>query len=321
MTIKSSLCSLTLALSIAGIAHAEPLSVMDDRNEVVTVPKQADRIAAVSLFGADLAIALGEDVVASTYLTKDTVPAFLADELKDVPQLGSRSAPNMEVLAQEKPDLIVAIRRYTENFADELDAIAPYHAVHTESFADSLSATANVSYLMGRKEDGAKLNDQFLDDIYDMNELIPDEAKGKTYLFLWGSGTAPWAYYDDYATVSIMNSLGMVNPIGSNPNPHDRNNFAYEMNLEQMLTIDPDYIVIFDRGPDEPFLTNPIWSELKAVQNDGVFFVGDHWMAAHGPIARQIILREAANMFYPDVFEKPSISDVKQHVHSAWHEE
>lgn len=298
--------------------HADALTIMDDRGEPVTVAQSAERVAAVSLFGADLAISLGVTPVATTYLTKDTVPAFLAPELTEVPKLGSRGAPNLEVLAQQEPDLIVALRRYSEGYADDFNAIAPYQAVHTESFADSLDAVAKASYLMGRKEDGVDLNEQFLDDIHTFNEKIADDMRGKTFLFLWGSGTAPWAYYDDYATVAFLNALGLRNPIGSNPLPHDRNNFAYEMNLEQMLAIDPDYLVVFDRGPDQPFLSNPIWSELKAVKSDNVFFVGDHWMASHGPIARQLILREAAHMFYPDLFEATDATAVKEHVTAAW---
>lgn len=309
-----------MLIAPATFAGAEDLSIMDDRGEIVSVTEVANKVAAISLFGADVAIALGELPVATTYMTKDTIPAFLAPELNDVPKLGSRNSPNMEVLAQQKPDLIVALRRYTEGYAEELDAIAPYMAVHTESFADSLAATASVSYLMGRKEDGIKLNEQFLDDIAELNQKIGDDAHGKTFLFLWGSGTAPWAYYDDYATVAILNSLGLENPIGSNPMPHDRNNFAYEMSLEQMISIDPDYLIIFDRGPDQPFLANPIWSELKAVKNDNAYFVGDHWMASHGPIARQLVMREAAAIFYPDIFDEMNADEVKSHVRSAWSE-
>lgn len=317
---KFNICSISLIalLATTGIAQADPLTMMDDRGEIVTIENQADQIAAVSLFGADLAVALDEKVVATTYLTKDTLPVFLEEELKDVAKLGSRSAPNMEVLTQQKPDMIVALRRYSEGSADEFNEIAPYYAVHTESFVDSLDAVAKVSYMMGRKDDGMKMNEQFLEDIELFNEKIGDQKGEKTFLFLWGSGTAPWAYYDDYATVAIMNSLGVKNPIGTNPTPHDRNNFAYEMNLEQMIKIDPDFLVIFDRGPDQPFLTNPIWSELKAVKNNKVFFVGDHWMASHGPIARQMVLNEAAHMFYPELFEKADISKVKSHVRDSW---
>lgn len=309
---------LTVLLGSAVAVQADPLALLDERGEVVSIEQQADRIAAVSLFGADLAIALDEEVAATTYLTKGKVPAFLKEELADVPQLGSRSAANLEVLAQEKPDLIVAIRRYTEGSADEFNAIAPYLAVHTESFADSLAAVNTVSYMMGRKDDGAALNEQFLSDIDDIRAQLPEDTN-KSFLFLWGSGTAPWAYYDDYATVAILNSLGLTNPLGSNPIPQDRNNFAYEMNLEQMIQIDPEYIIAFDRGPDQPFLSNPVWQELRAVKEGKVFFVGDHWMASHGPIARQLILREAAHMFYPDIFgEEVSVEEVKGHVKSAW---
>ncbi|WP_421781892.1 ABC transporter substrate-binding protein [Kiloniella litopenaei] len=314
--LKTFLSACVCIAALTSPVKADPLAILDDRGEVVTVKEPAKKIASVSLFGADLASVLGLEVVATSYLSKDSLPPFLADDLKNAAQLGSRSAPNMEVLAKAKPDLIVAIRRYTEGFADEYEAIAPYLALHTESYADSNSAIVMASHLMGVKEKGQALNSQFEEDIYNFEEKIP-EGPRKSYLFLWGSGEAPWAYYDDYHTVAILNSLGMTNPIGSNPTPHDRNNFAYQMNLEEMLEIDPEYIIVFDRGPDEPFLTNPIWDELKAVKNKKVFFVGDHWMASHGPLARQNVLHEAAHMIYPDLFPKKTHADIKKHVLSA----
>ncbi len=300
-----------------GAVFAEPLGVIDDRGEPVTLPAPATKVAAVSLFGADLATALGVDVVATTYLSKGKLPTFLAEDLKEAQQLGSRSSPNMEVLTKAEPDIILALRRYTEASTDEFNEIAPYVGFHAESFADSLAAVNVGSYLLGMHDQGKALNEQFTDDLYTIEAELPDDHKPESFLLLWGSGEAPWAYYDAYATVSFLNALGLYNPLGSNPTPHDRNNFAYQMNLEQMLQIDPDHIVVFDRGPDEPFLTNPIWNELTAVKENKVHFVGDHWMASHGPIARQLVVQEAAHMFYPDLFGPTSVEKVKAHLNSA----
>lgn len=57
-----------------------------------------------------------------------------------------------------------------------------------------------------------------------------------------------------------------------------------------------------------PHESNPIWSQLSAVKNNRVFYVGDQWVETNGPIAREIVLREAAHYLYPDTF--PAI-DVK----------
>lgn len=317
MTKTLLMTAVTASILASSIAQAEMLSIVDDRGEAVTLEAPAQRVASVSLFSADLAVALGVEVVAATYLSNDKFPDFLEQELSGAAMLGSRDAPNMEVLAMSNPDIILALKRYTEGFAEEFDEIAPYVGLHTESFADSISGVVSASYMMGKLEQGLALNEQFTDDIYTFASKVPDDHEPESFLLLWGSGEAPWAYYDDYATVAFVNALGLHNPLGSNPTPHDRNNFAYQMNLEQMLQIDPDHIIVFDRGPDEPFLSNPIWDELKAVKNGDVHFVGDHWMASHGPIARQLVIHEAVSMFYPDLFEPTSVEEVKSHIRSA----
>ena len=72
-----------------GAVFAEPLGVIDDRGEPVNLPAPATKVASVSLFGADLATALGVEVVATTYLSKGKLPAFLAEDLQDAQQLAA----------------------------------------------------------------------------------------------------------------------------------------------------------------------------------------------------------------------------------------
>ena len=75
-----------------------------------------------------------------------------------------------------------------------------------------------------------------------------------------------------------------------------------EMSLEAMLEKDPEVIFVYDSGPDRPQENNPIWSQLSAVKNGRVHYVGDPWVETNGPIAREIVLRQAAHFLYPDTF-------------------
>ena len=47
--------------------------------------------------------------------------------------------------------------------------------------------------------------------------------------------------------------------------------------------------------------------QLTAVKNNRVFYVGDQWVETNGPIAREIVLREAAHYLYPDTFPKVDV--------------
>ena len=59
---------------------------------------------------------------------------------------------------------------------------------------------------------------------------------------------------------------------------------------------------------DRAHENNPIWQQLAAVKNNRVYYAGDQWAEADGPIAREILLREGAHLLYPDTF--PAI-DIK----------
>jgi iron complex transport system substrate-binding protein len=78
--------------------------------------------------------------------------------------------------------------------------------------------------------------------------------------------------------------------------------FGVELSLETMLENDPEVIFVYDSGPNRPHENNPIWQQLSAVKNGRVYYVGDQWVETNGPIAREIVLREAAHYLYPETF-------------------
>lgn len=303
-------------LTFASLVNAAPISVIDDRGSHVTLPETAKSVASISYFAADTVIALGGKPVASTYMLKDRNPDYLLDYLSGVLEIGQRAAPNLEMLADAKPDLIVAIRRYTEANATQLNAIAPYLALSLETFSDSDRSIQLLGGLLGKSQQAAKLNADFHQDL---DHFVKDtEAKERVkYLFIWGGGEAPWAFYNENMTAAIITALGGKNVAGSNPTPHVPDNTAFEMSLESILVANPDVIFVYDYGPDRPFESNPVWSQLNAVKNNRVYFVKDHWVESHGPIARQMVLRESAHLLYPEEFPEFNLKDEVERFLSA----
>jgi iron complex transport system substrate-binding protein len=83
-----------------------------------------------------------------------------------------------------------------------------------------------------------------------------------------------------------------------------------KVNLEQVLTWDPEVIIGWDTdirgGAIDDILTNPDWSEIKAVQTGRVFAMpNEPWAWCDRPpgVNRIIGIHWVANLLYPDLYD------------------
>ncbi|MCA0340978.1 ABC transporter substrate-binding protein [Shinella sp. 838] len=286
----------------SALAEDATQKVTDDRGVEVTVPAHPKRVASISFFADDVALALGIKPVASTYMVADRPPEFLLGLTRDMVQVGQRAKPNLELLSEAKPDLIVAIRRYTVGNAPQLEKIAPYVAWNMELLDGSDKEIEALAKILGKPERGVELNKEFRAHLAEVAAKAPKDSHPR-YAIMWG-GEAPFAFHDENTSASILNAIGGENIAGAMTPGGE---FGVDLSLETMLEKDPEVLFIYDYGPDRPHENNPIWQELTAVKNNRVFYVGDQWVETNGPIAREIVLREAAHYLYPDVFPKVDV--------------
>ncbi|QVN23280.1 ABC transporter substrate-binding protein [Burkholderia pyrrocinia] len=308
LSLPASLASL-LARPVRAAVRQTPYSVVDDRGATQRFDTAPSRLAAISYFGADTALALGVQPIASTFLVRGRRPAYLLDRMNRVIDLGQRASPNLELLASAHADLIVAIRRYTEANAVRLQQIAPYLALDLEVGEDSDRGIALVGAALGRAEAAAAINRRFADVLAGFRARARLRLAPR-YLFVWGAGVAPWAFYDENMTCSLLNALGGVNIAGRNPLPSHRDNTAFQMSLETLLLAKPDTIFVYDDSGRRSFETNSVWRHLASTRRVRIVSVGDHWIESFGPIARHAVLAEAAAFMHPGLFAPPDLREI-----------
>ncbi|WP_265975019.1 ABC transporter substrate-binding protein [Brucella intermedia] len=286
------------ALTTSALAQErKTLSIVDDRGVTVEVPAQPKRIAGISYLAADVAFALGIKPVATTYMVAGREPDFLLGLTKDIKQIGQRAKPDLELLSEAKPDLIVAMRRYTVGNAAEFQKIAPYIAYNIELLSESYREVAELSKLLGKPERGEQLNTEFKQHMEEFGAKAPKNAH-PSFMITFG-GDNPFAFHTENTAASIVAALGGDNIAGPMT---QGGRFGIDLSLEAILEKDPDAIFVIDYYPDRSHENNPIWQQLSAVKNGRVFYVGDEWAETNGPIAREMVLREAAHYLYPDTF-------------------
>ena len=290
-----------LVVSLCGPASAadKTIPITDDRGISVEVPLNPQSVAAISYLAVDVGLALGvaPDHFAVTYMTKGRDPDFLLGLTKEMKSLGQRAKPNLELVSEAKPDLIVAMKRYTIGNAASFEKIAPYLAYDIETYNQSFKEVSDLAKVFGQPERGEALNASFKQHLADFVEKAPKDEHPR-FQIMW-AGDTPFSFHTENTAASIVAALGGDNIVGPMT---QGGRFGMEMSLEAMLEKDPEVIFVYDSGPDRPQENNPIWSQLSAVKNGRVHYVGDPWVETNGPIAREIVLRQAAHFLYPDTF-------------------
>ncbi|EXJ14092.1 ABC transporter substrate-binding protein [Imhoffiella purpurea] len=281
-------------------ADAFPVEILDDRGKQVVIEQRPESVAAISTFGADLVTALGGQMAGlSTLNGKQS--AFLGDAATGAVNLGEIHQANLEVLTQLAPDLIVGLRTYTQPFEKKIEEAGTFIALDLTTLEDSLSAVERLSRALGEEDRGQALNARFLSDLETFGTKAPG---GVTAVFLWDWADVPYAFYDHYLTTRIMGHLGATNVQGHRPTPELEMPDSAAIGLETLLRLDPDVILVF-KGQDGPVAANPVWSRLKAVRNGRAWRVNDQYIMSHGPLAREMVLREMAHLLYPETFPEP----------------
>ena len=138
-----------------------------------------------------------------------------------------RLKQTLETLAtlQPRPDLVIAIRRYTEKDGDQIEAIAPMLALDLITVQDSLRGVELAGQALGAPAKASALNTRFLDRVQllaDRNEPKPAE----TVALLTSGSETPFVYYDHFLPTGLLERLGEQNyaqsQVGTNPN-HEPN--------------------------------------------------------------------------------------------------
>ena len=281
-------------------AQTYPLSIMDDRKQTVVIAKQPKSVAAISVFGADVMQSLGRQAVGASTLNQSRT-LFLGDSAQKMVNLGEVHETNMEVLTELNPDLIIGLRIYTEAHAKKFEEIGDFVAFDLIDYDDSLSAVARLTEALGEAAKGQQMNADFEKQIGEYHQ----QADGQlSTLFLWYWDESAYAFYDHHLVMDLAQRLKVKNLFGPSPTPEMKNPFAAPISMEKILQLNPQTIIVF-KGGDAPISEHPIWPRLQAYQNNRVYRVADHYVMPHGPIARSMVLREIAHLYYPQQFAAP----------------
>ena len=263
----------------SGTAEAGGVTFTDDLGRQITVDNP-QRVAALLGSFAQIWQLAGGEVIA----TADDAWDDLQLELPaDTVNLGNTKSLSMELLLSAEPDFILASTNTRQNveWKETLEATKiPVAYFDVGDFDDYLRLLKICTDITGRNDlyeaNGLTVQKQ-IDAVLEQSRQRLSEEEAPTVLCMVASASNISAKNSKNNVLGeMLASLGCVNIADS------EKSLLENLSLEYILTADPDYIFIVQRGDDTDGMmekialeleSNPLWSQLSAVKDGRVYIM------------------------------------------------
>ncbi len=303
---KTALLLLMFVLCTGGFAHAQDEAACDagfhafeDAFGTVCVPENAERVVALEWTYIESLLALGIQPVGAADIENYHVWVTIPLELDEsVTEVGTRQEPNLELIAQLDPDLILtASFRATENY-DELSAIAPtlafdhYPTDDSSHFQNMLDTFGTIAEAVNR-EDTAQAVLTTMENYFASAHSALETAGRANETFILSQGwvandAATFRLFTDNAmAVQILEQIGLENAWDDAPQLYG----FTEVSFEGFAGIeDTNFFYIAQGDANEAFADSPLWNGLPFVQAGHDYWLGgDVWLFG-GPLSAELLV-------------------------------
>lgn len=304
MIIRPTLLASAIAMvSSAAFAQEYPVTVTDDRPAEVTLESEPQRVVTLANFATDMAAALGIQPIGVTTYTGER-PIYLGDAAMYGEDLGDLTAPNLELMATLNPDLVIGMLRYNGPYSEDIEEFSQFLAYQSNTIDQSLNIVEHLGQALGHKDEAQAMNASYLALYDEVTSKL--EKQGPSFLFIWYFQDTMYAYKEGLMPAEALTRIGGVNLAG--PGGIEPENAFAILEPEQLLEMDPEVLFVFaSHGGAVKY--SPLFDRLQAVKNDRAYLVGYQFSQSAGPIARELVVREAAYLMHPDIFDMPDMVD------------
>ena len=272
-------------------------AVTDSVGTTVCLPEQPERVISLTDGDTDALVALGVEAVGiSNGRGSQTPPRYLLDFIpEDYVSVGGFFQPNLEILLELEPDLILfSYGDFAEpELIDQLNEIAP---VFIPVSGDG--TWQDLFYGVGDALNMEAEVDAFFEDyesrIAEISEAV--EAETQFIITRWAA-EGPQVMAPYIFAPAILQELGLVMP-EEIPDLQAGHAHSAPLSLEAIQILDADWLFAGTLQAEgdaaealEAVFENPLFQQLEVVQNEHVVIVdGSIWTSSGGPLAANLVL-------------------------------
>jgi ferric citrate transport system substrate-binding protein len=259
--------------------------------EMKNTPK---KIVTLELSFVDSLNALGIKPIGISDDNKKEMITKLVGQEMDYTSVGTREQPNLEVISSLQPDLIIADAERHKGIYKDLQKIAPTIVLKSResTYQENLDSFNTIAKAVNKEDAAEKRLSEHEKTIKELKSKLTVDSN-MTVLPAVVRDTSFQAHTSSSYDGELLERMGLKNAI-QQEQPHA------EMNLEQLVEIDPDVLLLANNEGKlltDEWKDNPLWKDLKAVKNGQVYSVDrDLWTRYRGVVSAEAIAKDTLNM-------------------------
>ncbi len=267
-----------MALAI-GIAHAAPVSAVDDNGDTVTLAAPAQRVVSLAPHITELIYAAG----GGTKLVGAVSYSDYPPQAKNVPRVGDNRALDLERIAALKPDLIVVWRH--GNAQQQLDRLRELHIPlffsEPHRLDDVATSLTRLGTLLGTDATAQDAARAYRGQIAQLRATYAQRAPVSVFYEVWDQ---PLMTINGESMISDAIALCGGRNVFAALRPQ-----VPTLSIEAVIAANPDAIVTASVGATAPDRPLPAlerwraWPQMKAVAHGNLYAIDGDLLSRAGP--------------------------------------
>lgn len=251
------------------------IEVTDLTGRKITFEEPPASAATLSSGDLDMLTALGVDIAG-----RPSAQGPVADELKDVAEIGNPHQPNFEKIAEINPDVLIAapsFKQFEANMERQGTKIIYTSANSVEDIQQSIELFGK---LFGKEQEAQTIQDEIAADIAESAEQQAEPVKT---LLVYGAPGTYLAALPNSLSGNLLELAGGENIASDFPNEEKYPQYA-SLSIEKIIERNPEMVMLITHGEPEAvkaafegeMMKNPAWKNLDAVKAGNVVVLPSH---------------------------------------------